>query len=89
MGRKLTKAAAWIQQTLFAIKQVPGLKKSPNPNIVKVLIMRDARSSFTRKGPGVTAQLRSALKDLTPAQRMVAKAKGWDRGLLKGWSDGR
>lgn len=44
-------------------------------------------SSMTKKGPGITAAVRRWLVSLTPAQRMAAKAKGWDRGMVT--SDGR
>lgn len=49
-----------------------------DPRLVKRLI---PPSSFTKKGPGVTANLRRALLEMQPWQRSVAHRMGWDRGL--------
>ena len=52
---------------------------TPDPNVVKALL---PLSSFRKSGPGVTKNLQDALRDMTPSQRAIVKAKGWDKGLL-------
>jgi hypothetical protein len=49
--------------------------------------VRIPRSSMTRKGPGITKAVRRALASLTVAERLVCRAKGWDRGMVR--EDGR
>lgn len=39
-------------------------------------------SAFTKKGPGVRAKLRAALVSMSVEDRMTARARGWDRGLV-------
>ena len=58
----------------------PEARKEAHPDFVKVQF---PQSSFTKKGPGVTAQIRTALKAFTQEQRAIAYRKGWDRGLLR------
>jgi hypothetical protein len=43
---------------------------------------RIPRSSFTKTGPGVRAALRRVLVAMTPTDRLIARAKGWDRGMV-------
>lgn len=61
------------------VRKDPDARTSTNPNAVKAQL---PRSSFRKTGPGVRKQLKRALWSLTPEQREVAKAKGWDKGLL-------
>ncbi len=45
-----------------------------NPDALKA---RLPQSCFTKKGPGVTANLRDALIKMTPEQRAVCRNRGW------------
>jgi len=40
-------------------------------------------ASFTKKGPGVRAKLRAALVRMTRGERLIARAKGWDHGMVR------
>lgn len=40
------------------------------------------RSAFTKKGPGVVGNIRLALRAMIPAERLLCRAKGWDRGMV-------
>lgn len=62
----------------------PELDALPHPIVVKSKI---PRSAFTKTGPGVRAELRRALLRMTVEQRLVAKNRGWDKGLVE--DDGR
>lgn len=55
------------------------ITKLPLPFIVK---RKFPRSCFTKKGTGVDKHRREALEGMTRAQRLVAKAKGWDGGMV-------
>ena len=53
------------------------------PHYVKHLIRKfKASSTFRKKGPGRTSNLKDALFEMSQEMREIALAKGWDRGLL-------
>lgn len=64
----------------------PSARRDPHPNFVKAQI---PRSAFTRRGPGVVAELRRVLAGFTQEQRAVCRSRGWDRGLLRKTSGGK
>lgn len=47
------------------------------------------RSSMTKKGPGITAAVRRALRSMTPEDRLYCRAKSWDRGMVDQWGNMR
>lgn len=51
----------------------------PHPDVVRRLL---PRSAFRKSGPGVLANIRTALLRMTIQQRLVARRKGWDRGMV-------
>lgn len=86
----------WIKRAVDAVRRKPeeppepvdlrpmpplqrDLLTLPLPAIVKQLLRK---SAFTKRGPGVLANLRNDLARLTPAQRIVARRMGWDRGMV-------
>lgn len=70
------KLLAFARNLLGLAGQDSELSRRADPIIVKAMI---PRSAFTKKGPGVRAQLREAVGKMTPDQRAVARRMGWIR----------
>lgn len=73
------KKALDFARALLGVADTTGnteLRTRRDQLIVKALI---PPSSFTKRGPGVRAQLRSALLKMTPEQRELAFDRGWAR----------
>lgn len=84
-----------VSKALDAIRRFAGVTKTtmkverftvtPTPLAPlprRTVKQRIPRASFRRSGPGITAKLRRALSFMTPEERLQARAKGWDRGLV-------
>lgn len=80
IGRRSTRVQRFVAYLKNAIARVPALSKDAHPNFVKAQL---PPSAFTKSGPGITRQLRTALRRLTQEQREVAHRKGWDKNLLR------
>ena len=58
---------------------------------VRKVLRHQARSAFTKSGPGVASRLRWTIANFLPRQDMreILVRKGWDRGVLKRCPSGR
>lgn len=76
-------------------RQFAGITKDTSEKVIdrvelpplSRVLLRMPWSSMTKKGPGITAAVRRSLASMTPTQRLVCRAKGWDRGMVT--ADGR
>lgn len=82
----------WMGKTADAIRRVAGIKPTPPVEHFDVAPLRTRRppvkamippSSFTKTGPGVRARLRAALVRMTRGERLIARARGWARDLVR------
>lgn len=76
--RTRTALASGLSRLTGATRKLDALQGfeqfSTHPAYVKRLL---PSSCFTKRGPGVSANVRAALKRMTPAQRAVCRARGW------------
>lgn len=60
-----------------------GLLNRDDLPVASVVKERLPKSAFTKSGPGVLREVRYQLSNMTTEQRLIARQRKWDRGLVR------